>query len=295
MMIQKVEAVQLESIMTQLISLINDYIELCDMKKDTTLIETEIQSRIVVLKALTRDLIENSLDIAVMLDGELLIYEKSIKKKKYIERDKMSQEVISRLDIHNDGNEDYYFYLEKEVYRLDIEEENLMAAIRFVNYKKVYPIENISKAIKAIRKVVVTAYGYRLSYATVAQKQLDTEKIYTGTVFNNTSYSKRSHALLEKLMLKLVEDYIIRINSSYSTLDYVIHQVGERWLIINLCTGVTDVLNEQEIVIAHAAFDLKACFDENNILANDRKTDDVIEKLQAIVIDYLEKRKATTS
>jgi hypothetical protein len=140
----------------------------------------------------------------------------------------------------------------------------------------------------------VASFGYRLTFITTNKTHTDIEHIFSGTIFNNTLYSARNYDFLEKLLLKLKDDYIIRTNSSYSTLDYVIQKVENKWLIINIKTGATDILNDAEIVIASAAHDLKDCCNEKNLLINDRRTEECIETLQAVVINYLEKRKTVS-
>jgi hypothetical protein len=291
-MIKKIEIEQLENLLSQIITLSKDYEELRAMEKDTTLVEEEIQARVRHLRVKARDLVENSLDIPALLDGELLIYEKSIKRRKYI-NEKTPQEVLDMVDVKSDGHGEFYFYMDREVYRLDVEEANLMAAIRFINFKQEYPLEKLPAIIEALRTVARTSYGYRLTLASSNNDVIDGEDIYTGTVFNNSLYSKRSYALLEKLLLKLKDDYIERTNSSYSTLDYIVQHAEKLWLIINIKNGATDVLTEDEEKICRAAFDLKECFNEKNILANDRKTDEMIERLQVVVIHFLEKKNQT--
>jgi len=282
--------INIEELLEQIITLTKDFIELSDLKKDTSLVMEEIGKRLCDLKDESRDLVEGILDVPVILDGELLIHEKSTKRKQYI--DKKDPEV-KKLDVerHKSGKKEYYFYLDKETYRFDIDEANLMTIVRFINYKNEYPMDKIYSVIKAIKKVLKTSYGYRLTHITTNTTNVDVEKISTGTIFNNTNYSIRSYDLLEKLLLKLKDDYIIRRNTTYSTLDYVIHNVESRWLIINIKTGAADILEDEEIVMAKAAFALRDCFDENNILKNDKSTDEVIEKLQATVINYLERNK----
>jgi len=270
----------IEELIDQIITLTKDFIELTDIKKDTSLVVKEIQKRLKELKTSSQNLIENKLDVPVILDGELLIHERSIKRKKHVDGE----------EVEKNGN-DYYFYQEKEVYRLDIDETNLMTVVRFINHKKEFPMNKIYSVIKALKRVINMSYGYRLTFITSKTDKLDVENIYTGTIFNNTNYSIRSYDLLEKLLLKLKDDYIIRRNTAYSTLDYVVHNVEDRWLIINTKTGAADILEDEEITMARAAFTLRDCFDENNILKNDKSTDEIIEKLQAIVINYLDRKK----
>jgi len=225
------------------------------------------------------------------LDGELLTYEKSVKKKAYVHPDKTD---IEGIEILNDGDHDYYYYMEKDIYRLDIYEKGLMQVIRFINYKKDFPIESLSSVITAIRKVESSSYGYRLSLISTTKNKHDVENIYTGTIFNNTRYSLRCYDLIEKLLLKIKDDYIIRINSPYSTLDYMIQPVNNYLLIINIKTGIADILNEEESSICRVAFDVKRCFNEEDTLINDSTVDIKIEDLQAVVREYIEKRKNVT-
>ena len=79
--------------------------------------------------------------------------------------------------------------------------------------------------------------------------------------------------MLDKLFQKVAEDYIKRVKSSYEISDYIIHKVEERWLIINRQNGSTDILNKEETEICDVANSVTECFDESNILRNNRNTD----------------------
>ena len=281
---------ELNDLLEQLHTLLDDYIELLDMDKDTSDIEAEIDSRIRVLKIKTREQIEKSFDIPFILDGALLTFEKAIKRKRYLKSDDDS--IRDKVNIKTDGDREYYYYLEKEVYHLDVEEENLQTAIKFVNSKREWHKDTLSDILDSIARICVISYGYRLTFETSIEKKLYVEKIYTGTVFNNSSYSSKTYNLLDKLFQKVAEDYIKRVKSSYEISDYIIHKVEERWLIINRQNGSTDILNKEETEICDVANSVTECFDESNILRNNRNTDAKIERLQAVVEDYI-KRKRT--
>jgi hypothetical protein len=282
---------EINDLLEQLHTLLDDLEELRQIGKDTSLVEEQIDTRVIDLKLKTRDLIEESFDIPAILDGELITYEKAIKKKRYVDYETMGPDLLSKMDIKTSTYKDYYYYIEKEIYHLDVDEENLMIAIRFINSKKEYSIDEIRTALNAVAHVCVTSYGYRLIFATSLEKRLNVEKIYTGTIFNNSKYSVKTYNLIEKLFLKLKEDYIVRVNSSYEIEDYVMHKIENHWLIINKKTGATDLLNEGESSICEIANAVKSCFDEKNILENTRKADARIEKLQKIVEAYIINKK----
>ena len=281
---------ELNDLLEQLHTLLDDYIELLDMDKDTSDIEAEIDSRIRFLKIKTREQIERSFDIPFILDGALLTYEKAIKRKRYLKSDDDS--IRDKVNIKTDGDREYYYYLEKEVYHLDVEEENLQTAIKFVNSKREWHKDTLSDILDSIARICVISYGYRLTFETAIEKKLNVEKIYTGTVFNNSSYSSKTYNLLDKLFQKVAEDYIKRVKSSYEISDYIIHKVEERWLIINRQNGSTDILNKEETEICDVANSVTECFDESNILKNNRNTDAKIERLQAVVEDYIKRKRA---
>jgi len=282
---------QIEDLLNQLAILNKDYDELVAMKSDTQLVEKEIRSRIVILKIKARYMVENLFDIPVILDGALLTYEKAVKKKAYVNRDEVDG---NNIDLQYDGHNDYYYYMEKDIYHLDIYEESLLIVVKFINFKKEYPLQQLSSLITAIRKIEATSYGYRLSLISTRKDKQDIENIYTGTIFNNSRYSLRCFNLIDKLLLKIKDDYITRINSSYSTLDYMIQAVNNYMLIINIKTGVTDILNEEEASICHVAFEVKKCFTDEDVLINSSSADVKIERLQAVVYDYIAKRKNVT-
>ena len=277
----------INDLLEQLHTLLDDYEELLDMDKDTSKIEDEIDSRVRSLKIKTREQIENSFDIPVILDGELLTFEKAVKKRKYIDETDISAEMLAKIDVKNDGERDYYYYLEKEIYHLDVDEDYLMTAIRFVNSKKDWELNSLNEVLSAIAHICVIAYGYRLTFEGVVEKRLNVENIYTGTVFNNTNYSSKTYNLLDKLFLKLAEDYIKRVKSTYDISDYIIHKVEDRWLIINRKNGATDILNAEESEICEVANNVTECFDSDNVLENNKNTDVQIEKLQRVVEKYI--------
>lgn len=282
---------EINDLLEQLHTLLDDIEELKGMEKDTVLIENEIRTRILDLKIKTREQIESSLDIPVILDGELLTFEKAIKKKRYIDYDQTDENLLSRVEIKNDSYKDYYYYIEKDIYHLDVDEENLMTSIRFVNSKKEYTEDSLRKALNSIAYLCVTDYGYRLNYVTTQEKKQNIENIYTGTIFNNSSYSFKTFNLIEKIYLKIKEDYMIRVGSSFEIEDYIIHKVENHWLIINKKTGATDLLNESECSICEVAYTVEECFDKENILDNSRKTDYRIEILQKVVSEYILNKK----
>ena len=126
-----------------------------------------------------------------------------------------------------------------------------------------------------------------MSFEGVVEKKLNVENFYTGTVFNNSSYSSRTYSLLDKLFLKIAKDYIERVKSSYDISDYIIHKVEDRWLIINRKNGATDILDEEESEICEAANNVTECFDNDSILENNRNTDIQIERLQRVIEKYI--------
>ncbi len=282
---------EINDLLEQLHTLLDDYEELLDMDKDTSNVEREIDDRVRSLKIKTREQIENSLDIPVILDGELLTFEKAVKRRKYIDEEEISDEVLDKINVKSDGERDYYYYLEKEIYHLDVDEEYLMTAIRFVNSRKEWDADTLLNALNAIAHICVISYGYRLTFEGVVEKRLNVENVYTGTVFNNSSYSSRTYSLLDKLFLKLAEDYIKRVKSSYDIGDYIIHKVEDRWLIINRKNGATDILNEDESEMCEYANNVTECFDEDNVLENNKNTDVQIEKLHRLVERYIRIKK----
>lgn len=278
---------EINDLLEQLHTLLDDYEELLNMDKDTTDIEQEIDARVRSLKIKTREQIENSFDIPVILDGELLTFEKAVKRKRYINKNELDPRLLDKINIKNDGERDYYYYLEKEVYHLDVDEEYLMTTIRFLNSRKEWEKDTLSNILNAIAHICVISYGYRLKFEGTVEKKLNVENIYTGTVFNNSSYSSKTYNLLDKLFLKLAEDYIKRVRSSYDISDYIIHKVEDRWLIINRKNGATDILNEEESGLCEVANRVTECFDEDNVLENNKNTDIQIERLQRAVEKYI--------
>lgn len=278
---------EINDLLEQLHTLLDDYEELLDMNKDTTNVEQEIDSRVRSLKIKVREQIENSFDIPVILDGELLTFEKAVKRKKYVDEEDIDKNILDKINIKNDGDRSYYYYLEKEIYHLEVDEEHLMTTIRFLNSKKEWEKDTLSEILNAIAHVCVISYGYRLTFEGVVEKKLNVENFYTGTVFNNSSYSSRTYSLLDKLFLKIAKDYIERVKSSYDVSDYIIHKVEDRWLIINRKNGATDILNEEESEICEAANNVTECFDNDNILENNRNTDIQIERLQRVIEKYI--------
>ncbi len=277
---------EINELLEQIHALLDDYEELLEMEKDTTKVEKEIDDRVRSLKIKTRVQIESSFDIPVILDGELLTFEKAIKKKKYID-DEFDRAKLDNISIKNDGDRDYYYYLEKEIYHLDIDEEYMMTAIRFINSKKDWDKNYLSEVLNAIAHLCVISYGYRLVFEGTIEKKLNVENFYTGTVFNNSSYSTKTYNLLDKLFLKIAEDYIKRIKSSYDIGDYIIHKVENRWLVINRKNGATDILEGDESKMCEIANDVVECFDEDNILKNSESTDERIKILQQAVELYI--------
>lgn len=277
---------EINELLEQIHALLDDYEELLEMEKDTTKVEKEIDDRVRSLKIKTRVQIESSFDIPVILDGELLTFEKAIKKRKYID-DEFDRAKLDNISIKNDGDRDYYYYLEKEIYHLDIDEEYMMTAIRFINSKKDWDKNYLSEVLNAIAHLCVISYGYRLVFEGTIEKKLNVENFYTGTVFNNSSYSTKTYNLLDKLFLKIAEDYIKRIKSSYDIGDYIIHKVENRWLVINRKNGATDILEGDESKMCEIANDVVECFDEDNILKNSESTDERIKILQQAVELYI--------
>lgn len=280
---------EINELLEQLHTLLIDYDELLEMNKSTDTVDKEITSRIHDLKIKVREQIEKSLDIPVILDGELLTYERAIKKKKYL--DKVSDyDLLDKISIKNDGERAYYYYLEKDVYHLDIDDEDLMTSIRFVNSKKNFDYNQLPDILNSIARMCIITYGYRLSYTTTLTKKLNIENIYNGTVFNNSNYSVKVYNLLDKLFQSIARDYIKRVKSSYDLSDYIIHKIENHWLIINRLNGATDVLNDDESEICEFANNVTKCFDDDNILVNSENTDKEIEKLHKAIARYIEEK-----
>ena len=95
--------------------LIHDCKELEAMNKNTESVERQISARIILLKEELRAFLEQSLDVPVTLDGELLTYETISREKKYIDEEKL-EDGLKRLENGEPvqyiiGNVDFYGFI----------------------------------------------------------------------------------------------------------------------------------------------------------------------------------------
>lgn len=277
--------------------LLRDCQELEEMNRNTTSVEKQISARIILLKEELRKFIEQSLDIPVVLDGELLTYEVISKERKYIDEEieitdpNWSKEIGMQVE---DGIS-FYYYTSRTIYQLDVDEEALMTLIRFINLKKTPTPQEILEVLKCYEEAKETSYGYRTAYLTCIDEKAEIGKnrettVYTGTIFNNTQYSKRTTDLIQKIYLKVKTDYVNRTKSTYTASEYVLECIEGRWLIIHEVTGATDLLSSDESNLCNAARAVENCLDENGILANEKQVDMRIETLQYTLEDYLTKK-----
>ena len=138
---------ELNELLEQLHTLLDDYIELLDMDKDTSDVEYEIDSRIRALKIKTREQIEKSFDIPLILDGALLTFEKAIKRKRYL--NDSDESIRDKVNIKTDGDREYYYYLEKEVYHYKF---ILGLSSKDISIKLNVPIKRIYSATERVIK-----------------------------------------------------------------------------------------------------------------------------------------------
>lgn len=261
------------TIPTEIEILLRDCKELEEMNQNTSSVEKQISARLILLKEEMRVFLEQTLDVPVTLDGELLTYE-----------------TVSKENSEEHGN-----YTKRTIYQLDVDEDCMMSLIRFINSKKTPTSEEIMAVLRSYEKAKEISYGYRTSYLTSIDEKKDAGKnrettVYTGTIFNNTEYSLRTRELIDRISLKIIMDYVSRTGSSYPVSEYVTKCVDDRWLIVHEQTGATDLLNDEESRLCKAVSDVQNCLNASGILANDKKSDFQIETLQNILEAYLKRK-----
>lgn len=278
----------------ELETLIKDCAELERMNQNTINVEKQISARIILLKEELRAFVEQALDVDVTLDGELLTYEKVTREKKYIDEEISITDPnwSKKIGVQTENGYSFYYYTKKDLYQLDVDEECMMALIRFINSKKTPTVDEILSVLESYEQAKEISYGYRTAYLTCIDEKAEVGKnrettVYTGTVFNNTQYSFRTVELIDKILLKAKTDYISRTGSTYPATEYITDCVEGRWLIIHEKTGATDLLSAEESQLCQAVADVEACLDENGLLANDKKSDFQIETLQYVLEEYL--------
>ena len=283
------------SLSEELRLLIKDCQELSDMHKDTKLVEKEIASRVKLLKDEIRQFIESIVNLPVYLDGELLTYEETTRERV----DVTSQEEETKLGnirLYEEKGKKFYYYTQKTIYQLDVDEEELLDLIHFVNAREAYTKRELLDILKAYQQAQATSYGYRMAYLTsIDEKTTDANTettVYTGTVFNNTEYSKKNHEFLKKILLKVKADYVSRTHSTYPKEQYIIKRVKGKFLIVHTPTGATDLLTDDESNFVIAISHVRRCYDKNNLLINDKRSDFQIDVLQQVLEEYLQKKKA---
>lgn len=262
------ESYKRSTIPTEIETLLRDCKELEEMNQNTVSVEKQISARLILLKEEMRTFVEQALDVPVTLDGELLTYETNSKEEGYTKR---------------------------TIYQLDVDEESMLALIRFINSKKTPTADEILMVLKSYETAKDISFGYRTSYLTSIDEKAEVGKnrettVYTGTIFNNTEYSLRTRDLMDKISLKILTDYVSRTGSTYSLSEYVIKSVDDRWLIVHEKTGATDLLTEAESSLCKAVSDVQSCLDGKGILANNKKTDFQIETLQSVLEEYLKRK-----
>ena len=265
--------------------LIRDYEELEDMEKDTSAVQQEIHTREESLKTEVRTFLEQLFETEKVetarkeIDEEIEITDPDWPQK-------IGLEIIDGISS--------YPYQKKTIYQLDTEEETLETLIRFASSKKTYSREELGKVVESYEQAKEISYGYRMAYLTCIDEKSNPEvnmetTVYTGTIFNNTAYSKRTKDLLDKTLLKVKTDYVTRTQSTYEPEEYIIKKVDGHWLIIHKKTGATDLLGEEEAKLCGAVGQVQLCYHEDGVLANTKKTDFQIEMLQNVLNEYLQK------
>ncbi len=298
-MVQEQDSTLTEELQT----LLKDYQELQAMNEDTSAIEKQISARILLLKEEIKTFIEQSFDIPITLDGELLVYEKTIQDLAEVtESDPEDENLWNQLHVQTIDGKKVYSYRKTMICRLDVDEESFMELVRFVNTKKLYPMDQLETLLSHYETAKSIHYGYRLSLFTIIDEKMNPNMneettIYTGTVFNNTEYSYRTDDLIKRILLKLKTDYVERTGSTFPPYEYIIRKVEGKWLIIHTKTGATDFLSEEEASVCSAVGKVQMCFDSDHLLENSKDSDAKIESMQYALEDYLEykkKKKATS-
>ncbi len=282
------------TIPSELETLLRDCKELEEMNQNTMNVEKQISARIILLKEELRTFIEQSLDVPVILDGELLTYETVSKAKKQVDEEIQITDPNWAKEIGTfvENGYTFYYYTERIIYQLDVDEECMMNLIRFINSKKTPTPEEIMSVLKSYKEAKDISYGYRTAYLTCIDEKAEIGKnrqttVYTGTIFNNTQYSLRTIELVDKILLKVKTDYVERTGSTYPATEYITDCIEGKWLIIHGDTGATDLLDEQASSLCAAAQGVQDCLDGFGILVNDKKTDFQIEILQNVLEEYL--------
>ncbi len=273
--------------------LLRDCQELEEMNRNTTSVEKQISARIILLKEELRKFIEQSLDIPVVLDGELLTYEVVTKERKYIDEEIgiTDPNWPKEIGVQVENGKSFYYYINRTIYQFDVDEESLMTLIRFINLKKTPTPQEILDVLKCYKEAKKINYGYRTAYLTCIDEKAEIGKnrettVYTGTIFNNTQYSKRTTDLINKIYMKVKTDYVNRTKSTYPVSEYILECIEGRWLIIHEETGATDLLSDEESNLCTSARAVEACLDQNGILANEKQVDMRIENLQYALEAY---------
>lgn len=274
--------------------LIHDCKELEAMNKNTESVERQISARIILLKEELRAFLEQSLDVPVTLDGELLTYETISREKKYIDEEIgiTDPNWPREIGVQEEDGYSFYYYTKRTLYQLDVDEECMMTLIRFINSKKTPTSEEILKVLKSYDAAKDISYGYRTAYLTCIDEKAEVGKntettVYTGTIFNNTEYSLRTIDLTDKILLKVRSDYIARTGSTAEPEDYLLTAIEGKWLIVHRETGATDLLDERESELCVAVTNVQLCLDHKGMLANSKEVDIRIETLQNVLESYL--------
>ncbi len=282
------------SLPTELETLINDCKELEEMNKNTASVEKQISARTILLKEELRLFIEQSLDVPVTLDGQLLTYEEISKERKAIDEEIGITDPNWARDIgvFEENGCSFYYYTKRTIYQLDVDEECMMTLIRFVNSKKAPTASEILIAIECYEQAKKISYGYRTAYLTCIDEKAEVGKntettVYTGTIFNNTEYSLRTIDLTDKILLKVRADYVVRTGSKAKPEDYLLTAIDGKWLIVHRETGATDLLDERESELCIAVTNVQLCLDHKGMLANSKEVDIRIETLQNVLEEYL--------
>ncbi len=291
----KVEAASDKTVNTlpeEITILVHDYQELDEMGKDTSAVEKEIYTRVLLLKREIRRFLEGLIDKPVKIEGDLLVSETNTKKKKKVEEELGTTipDWSKKIGVFEEDGENYYCYYEKIIYQLDIDEPSLTALLHFINSQTEYTEEELLEVVKQYQLAQQISYGYRTAYLTCIDEKANPEEntettIYTGTIFDNTQYSKQTSELIQKILLTVKTDYVARTGSTYEPSSYVIRKVDGHWLIIHSETGATDLLNEQEAKLCGAVGQVQLCY-QDGLLANNKKTDFQIYMLQQVLQEY---------
>ena len=283
-----------ETLPEEITILVHDYQELEDMGKDTSAVEKEIYTRVLLFKREIRKFVEEVIDMPVKIEGDLLVFETTTKEKKEIkeELEITDPDWPKQIGAFEENGISYYYYYAKTVYQLDIDEPSLTALLQFLSSSTDYTEEELLEVIKQYQLAKQISYGYRLAYLTCFDEKANPDEnmettIYTGTVFDNTKYSKQTSELMDKVLLTVKTDYVERTGSTYEPTSYVIRKVDGHWLIIHSETGATDVLNEQEGKLCAAVGQVQLCY-QDGLLKNDKDADEQVSMLQQVLHEYFQ-------